>query len=66
MTSSVSKSFYLEYSDRFSPVDEFSYRERAKMSVTLSKKKLRGSGDALWVVSSVKRLKSVSLSARRV
>lgn len=55
ISSSQTKTFDLEYSDRFSPIDEISSnRERTKMSVTLKKNKLRGDGDALWVVSFVK------------
>ena len=54
-SSSESKSFDLEYSDRFSPVDEkYSNRVPTTMTVTLKKNKLRGNGDAVWVVSSVK------------
>ena len=54
-TTSESRSLNLEYSDRFSPVDEkYSYRVPTTMTVTLKKNKLRGSGDAVWVVSSVK------------
>ena len=54
-TSSESRSLDLEYSDRFSPVDEkYSYRVPTTMTVTLKKNKLRGKGDAVWVVSSVR------------
>lgn len=54
-SSSESKTFDLEYSDRFSSVDEkYSYRVPTTMSVTLKRNKLRGSGDAVWVVSSVR------------
>ena len=48
-------SFDLEYSDRFSSVDvNFSYRVPTTMTVTLKRNKLRGDGDAVWVVSSVR------------
>ena len=54
-STSESKSFNLEYSDRFSPVDEkYSYRVPTTMTVTLKRNKLRGDGDAVWVVSSVR------------
>lgn len=54
-STSESKTFDLEYSDRFSSVDEkYSYRVPTTMSVTLKRNELRGDGDAVWVVSSVK------------
>ena len=54
-STSESKTFNVEYSDRFSPVDEkYSYRVQTTMTVTLKKNKLRGNGDAVWVVSSVR------------
>ena len=54
-TSSETRSLNMVYSDRFSPVDEkYSYRVPTTMTVTLKKNKLRGNGDAVWVVSSVK------------
>lgn len=54
-TSSETRSLNMVYSDRLSPVDEkYSYRVPTTMTVTLKKNKLRGNGDAVWVVSSVK------------
>ena len=54
-TSSETRSLHMVYSDRFSPVDEkYSNRVLTTMTVTLKKNKLRGDGDAVWVVSSVR------------
>jgi len=55
LSSSETRSLNMVYYDRFSPVDEkYSNRVPTTMTVTLKKNKLRGSGDAVWVVSSVK------------
>jgi hypothetical protein len=53
-SSSESKSFNLADSDRFSPVDAVFFRRvPTKMTVSLRRSRLTGTGEAVWGVSSI-------------